>query len=70
MRRCHDSHERGHPYDRSYGPTASPQGTVKVFSEPKDGRYQQVVSHPWGATVELPAPVSITLKTEKLKDYA
>ncbi|MER6157339.1 Uma2 family endonuclease [Streptomyces sp. NPDC001868] len=44
--------------------------TVKVFSEPKDGRYQQVVSHPWGATVELPAPVSITLKTEKLKDYA
>ncbi|GGY27216.1 Uma2 family endonuclease [Streptomyces djakartensis] len=44
--------------------------TVTVFSEPKDGRYQQVSPHPWGATVELPAPVNITLDTEKLKDYA
>ncbi|MDX3693407.1 Uma2 family endonuclease [Streptomyces europaeiscabiei] len=44
--------------------------TLKVFSEPKDGRYQQTASYPWGATVELPAPVSITLKTEKLQDYA
>ncbi|MFM9456897.1 Uma2 family endonuclease [Streptomyces europaeiscabiei] len=44
--------------------------TLKVFSEPKDGRYQQTASYPWGATVELPGPVSITLKTEKLKDYA
>ncbi|WP_114257473.1 Uma2 family endonuclease [Streptomyces sp. Go-475] len=44
--------------------------TVTVFSEPKDGRYQQVSRHPWGATVELPSPVNITLDTEKLKDYA
>ncbi|GAB2870741.1 Uma2 family endonuclease [Streptomyces deserti] len=44
--------------------------TVTVFSEPKDGRYQQSSSHPWGATVELPSPVHITLDTEKLKDYA
>ncbi|GAA3981237.1 Uma2 family endonuclease [Streptomyces plumbiresistens] len=44
--------------------------TVTVFSEPKDGRYHQSASHPWGATVEIPAPVGITLDTEKLKDYA
>ncbi|HEY8981532.1 MAG TPA: Uma2 family endonuclease [Streptomyces sp.] len=44
--------------------------TVVVFSEPKDGRYQQSVSYPWGATVPLPAPVSITLDTEPLKTFA
>ncbi|MFJ9867280.1 Uma2 family endonuclease [Streptomyces sp. NPDC101165] len=44
--------------------------TVTVYSEPKDGRYQQSPSHPWGAAVELPPPVSITLETEELKDYA
>ncbi|MET9866374.1 hypothetical protein ABZZ16_09280 [Streptomyces sp. NPDC006386] len=44
--------------------------TLTVFSEPKDGRYQQISPYPWGATVELPAPVNITLDTEKLKDYA
>jgi Uma2 family endonuclease len=44
--------------------------TLTVFSEPKDGRYQHVSRHPWGASVELPAPVNITLNTEKLKDYA
>ncbi|CAM5705359.1 Uma2 family endonuclease OS=Streptomyces alboniger OX=132473 GN=CP975_21930 PE=4 SV=1 [Streptomyces alboniger] len=44
--------------------------TVTVFSEPKDGRYQQAPSYPWGATIELPGPVDITLDTEKLKDYA
>ncbi|MFF9808959.1 Uma2 family endonuclease [Streptomyces coeruleorubidus] len=44
--------------------------TLTVFSEPQDGRYQQISPHPWGATVELPAPVNITLDTEKLKDYA
>ncbi|MDX3510519.1 Uma2 family endonuclease [Streptomyces caniscabiei] len=44
--------------------------TVTVFSEPKDGRYRQTETHAWGATVEIPAPVSITLDTEKLKDYA
>ncbi|WP_258198914.1 Uma2 family endonuclease [Streptomyces sp. A244] len=44
--------------------------TLTVHSEPKDGRYQQISRHPWGATVELPTPVNITLDTEKLKDYA
>jgi Uma2 family endonuclease len=44
--------------------------TLTVFSEPKDGRYQQAPSYPWGSTVEIPEPVGITLKTEKLKDYA
>jgi Uma2 family endonuclease len=44
--------------------------TVTVFSEPKDGQYRRTESCAWGATVELPAPVNITLDTEKLKDYA
>jgi len=44
--------------------------TVTVFSEPKDGRYQQSPSYPWGSTVELPSPIDITLNTEELKDYA
>ncbi|MFI7297415.1 Uma2 family endonuclease [Streptomyces sp. NPDC050121] len=44
--------------------------TVVVYSDPKDGRYQQIDSSPWGATVELPPPVSVTLDTEPLKKYA
>lgn len=44
--------------------------TLTVYSEPKDGRYRQSPSYPWGATVELPPPVSITLDTEPLKEYA
>ncbi|MFJ3304519.1 Uma2 family endonuclease [Streptomyces sp. NPDC086549] len=44
--------------------------TLTVFSEPKDGRYQQSPSHPWGTTVVLPSPVDITLDTEPLKKYA
>ncbi|WP_445526812.1 Uma2 family endonuclease [Streptomyces cyslabdanicus] len=44
--------------------------TIRVYSEPKDGRYQQSPSYPWGTTVELPPPVSITLDTEPLKRYA
>jgi Uma2 family endonuclease len=44
--------------------------TLTVFSKPRDGRYRHVSRHPWGASVELPAPVNITLDTEKLKDYA
>ncbi|MET7782282.1 Uma2 family endonuclease [Streptomyces mirabilis] len=44
--------------------------TVVVFSDPKDGRYQESRSYPWGSVVELPAPVGITLNTEELKDYA
>ncbi|WP_329463843.1 Uma2 family endonuclease [Streptomyces sp. NBC_01431] len=41
-----------------------------VHSDPQEGRYAQTVSHPYGATVELPDPVGITLETERLKDYA
>ncbi|MEU1336331.1 hypothetical protein [Streptomyces sp. NPDC005827] len=44
--------------------------TVVVHSEPKDGRYQQIASHPWGTPVELPDPLAFTLDTEELKDYA
>jgi Uma2 family endonuclease len=43
---------------------------VTVFSEPKDGRYLQSASYPYGAVVVLPDPVNITLDTEHLKDYA
>lgn len=43
--------------------------TVTVYSEPKNGKYPVRVSHPYGAVVEIPAPVGITLKTEKLKEY-
>ncbi|MFF6915521.1 hypothetical protein [Streptomyces sp. NPDC012466] len=38
--------------------------------QPEDGRYQRISPHAWGAIVELPAPVNITLDTEKLTDYA
>ncbi|MFD3379950.1 MULTISPECIES: Uma2 family endonuclease [unclassified Streptomyces] len=44
--------------------------TVVVYSGPKNGRYQQSPSYPYGTVVDLPAPVNITLETEKLKDYA
>lgn len=44
--------------------------TLTVFSEPKDGRYQQAFTHPWGSTVEIPGLVGITLSTKKLMDYA
>ncbi|MEU6553013.1 Uma2 family endonuclease [Streptomyces sp. NPDC046915] len=44
--------------------------TVTVYSEPKNGRYRQSSSYPWGATVEIPPPVSIVLDTEQLKKYA
>ncbi|MHA5048653.1 Uma2 family endonuclease [Streptomyces sp. SD15] len=43
--------------------------TLTVFSEPKDGRYQQAFSHPWGTTVKLPSPVNVALNTERLKNY-
>ncbi|MFJ7156144.1 Uma2 family endonuclease [Streptomyces sp. NPDC101118] len=40
-----------------------------VYAEPARGKYAQRRSHPYGARVRLPAPVAITLDTEKLKDY-
>lgn len=41
-----------------------------VYSEPERGEYLTRTSHAYGATVTLPTPVSITLETGKLKDYA
>ena len=40
------------------------------MTAPTVRRHQQSPSYPWGATVEIPSPVNITLSTEKLKDYA
>lgn len=44
--------------------------TLTVFSQPKDGTYEEQSSYPYGATVTLPDPVGITLDTGKLKDFA
>ncbi|WP_411079700.1 Uma2 family endonuclease [Streptomyces sp. cmx-18-6] len=41
-----------------------------VYSEPERGRYRQQHSYDYGDSVTLPAPVSITLDTEELKEYA
>ncbi|MFJ8213977.1 Uma2 family endonuclease [Streptomyces sp. NPDC096033] len=43
---------------------------LTVHSDPEDGMYRRTVSYAYGKTVTLPAPVAITLDTEKLKDYA
>ncbi|WP_329066721.1 hypothetical protein [Streptomyces sp. NBC_01429] len=43
--------------------------SVTVHAEPEDGVYRAVTTRPFGAVVELPDPVGITLETEKLKDY-
>ncbi|MEV7864736.1 Uma2 family endonuclease [Streptomyces sp. NPDC088124] len=44
--------------------------SVTVHAEPENGVYRAVTTRPFGAVVELPDPVGITLETEKLKDYA
>lgn len=44
--------------------------SLTVFSEPENGTYQQHPTYKYGDAVPLPAPVDITLATEKLKDYA
>ncbi|MER5291493.1 Uma2 family endonuclease [Streptomyces pharetrae] len=44
-------------------------GTVTVFSDPEDGRYRLQLNKLFGATVELPDPVDITLDTDPLKDF-
>ncbi|MDK1473080.1 Uma2 family endonuclease [Streptomyces sp. 549] len=44
--------------------------TVTVYSEPQDGTYRRRATQPYGEVVEVPAPVSVTLHTAKLKDYA
>lgn len=44
--------------------------TLTVYSEPENGTYRNRASCPYGAVVELPDLVGITLETEKLKNYA
>lgn len=44
--------------------------TVVVYSSPENGVYQNRRPYHYGSTVRIPAPVAITLETEKLKDYA
>lgn len=43
---------------------------VTVYSDPEDGKYRSCTARPFGAAIELPDPVGITLETEKLKDFA
>ncbi|MDQ0992085.1 Uma2 family endonuclease [Streptomyces sp. V3I7] len=43
--------------------------TVTVFSHPEGGRYRQQVNKPFGAALEIPDPVNITLDTEPLKEF-
>ncbi|KIA63272.1 Uma2 family endonuclease [Nocardia vulneris] len=45
-------------------------GKVIVHSQPKDDGYEVVHSYAFGHGVELPAPVNVTIDTEKLKDFA
>ncbi|MFE3903132.1 Uma2 family endonuclease [Streptomyces sp. NPDC059153] len=42
---------------------------VKVHSQPDGVRYEQVVTVPYGKTVELPDPVGIELDTEPLRNW-
>ncbi|MFJ4829353.1 Uma2 family endonuclease [Streptomyces sp. NPDC088747] len=43
--------------------------SVVVFNQPEDGRYRHAEKVPFGATVEIPGPVHITLDTEPLKEF-
>ncbi|MFD9864800.1 Uma2 family endonuclease [Streptomyces alboflavus] len=45
-------------------------GSVTVYADPEDGVYRSGAPQPFGAVIELPDPVGITLETEKLKDFA
>ncbi|MFD3917737.1 Uma2 family endonuclease [Streptomyces sp. NPDC058595] len=44
--------------------------SLTVHAEPKNGEYRSTSTYDFGEVVQLPAPVAITLETEKLKDYA
>ncbi|MEU0838311.1 Uma2 family endonuclease [Streptomyces sp. NPDC005962] len=44
--------------------------TVTVHCEPEDGKYRSLATRPYGAVIDIPAPVGITLETEEFKDYA
>ncbi|MGP3950426.1 Uma2 family endonuclease [Streptomyces sp. 7N604] len=43
--------------------------TVTVHADPEGGKYRSLTSRPYGAVVEIPDPVGVSLETEKLKDY-
>ncbi|MFP3988904.1 Uma2 family endonuclease [Streptomyces sp. E11-3] len=43
--------------------------SVTVFTDPEGGRYRSQVTRAFGAVVEIPAPVNITLETEALKEF-
>ncbi|MEV5314493.1 Uma2 family endonuclease [Streptomyces sp. NPDC052610] len=43
--------------------------SVVVFNQPEDGRYRHEEKLPFGATVKLPDPVSLTFDTEPLKEF-
>lgn len=43
---------------------------LTLYSEPEGGKYRLLRSWPYGATVEIPDPVGITLETGELKEYA
>ncbi|MFI1912362.1 Uma2 family endonuclease [Nocardia sp. NPDC020380] len=42
---------------------------VTVYSDPRDARYHRILTVPFGAVVELPEPVNVTLDTEPLKHW-
>ncbi|MFI6211833.1 hypothetical protein ACIBCD_07545 [Nocardia brasiliensis] len=42
---------------------------MTVHSTPRQGRYEQVLTVPFGATVKIPDPVSVELDTEPLKNW-
>nr|WP_107409401.1 Uma2 family endonuclease [Mangrovactinospora gilvigrisea] len=42
---------------------------VVIHSEPDSGAYTSILRRPFGKTVELPAPVGLTLDTEPLKEW-
>lgn len=69
-----DRHEKRDGYARAGIPVYllidRDNDTLTVFSDPHEGAYRQSPSYAYGSTVKLPAPVAITLNTEKLKDYA
>jgi hypothetical protein len=44
--------------------------TVRAPHPPEEGRYHHEEKLPFGATVQLPDPVDITLETERLKEFA
>lgn len=44
--------------------------SVTVHADIEGDRYRSTTTRPFGATVELPDPVGITLDTEELKEFA